>query len=354
VSNRAALVFALVLSASRTAGAEPCAVRAEVTGDPVAVASVVLELARLGVEQGAPAPGCRGVVAQVELAVEGGLAVAVRDGSRRSEGRVVSDATVAATWIDSWLRDELDGTSWLVATPAVQTKVEPVAIAKPAVASPTRPLVERFSVMAGYEWSYSGQAANGLTIASCVRFGGLCLGGRARYSREDDRPVNLTAMSRSDAAVLATASYALAAGRMQVVPELGLGLGRRATSRVESCTCAPGDPTDPMTGTCPPAPNMPPAPCTDPAGKTFVGDNFATATWTPRLAGTLRIAIPIFDHVWLDGLASLSLAPFGHADPFVRPADVMSADGTAPEQSAIPGEPLTGLHLGVGIRIGAP
>ena len=350
---RAALGFVLVLSAQRTAGAEPCAVRAEVGGDPTAVASVVLELARLGVEQGAPAPGCRGVVAQVELSPEG-LAVAVRDGSRRSEGRVVSDAAVAAIWIDSWLRDELDGTSWLVATPA-PVRVEPVAIVKPAPVSATTTIAERFSVMAGYEWTYSGESANGLTVASCARVGGFCLGGRARYSREADRPVNLTAMSRSDASLLATASYAVAAGRMQIVPELGVGLGRRTTSRVESCTCNPGDPMDPTTGNCPPIdPNVPPVPCSDPAGKTFVGDNFETATFTPRLAGTLRIAIPIFDHVWLDGLASISLAPFGHADPFMRPSGYMNPDGTTAEEVAIPGEPLTGLHLGVGLRIGAP
>ncbi|HEY5932995.1 MAG TPA: hypothetical protein VIU61_00075 [Kofleriaceae bacterium] len=330
--------------------------RAEVSGDPAAVASVVLELARLGVEQGAPAPGCRGVVAQVELSPEG-LAVAIRDGSRRTEGRVVSDAAVAAIWIDSWLRDELDGTSWLVATPA-PVKLEPIAITKPAQVSATptttTPIAERFSVMAGYEWTYSGESANGLTVASCARVGGFCLGGRARYSREADRPVNLTAMARSDASLLATASYALAAGRMQVVPELGFGLGRRVTSRVESCSCNPGDPMDPTTGNCPIDPNVPPVPCSDPAGKTFVGDNFATATFTPRLATALRIAIPIFDHVWLDGLASISFAPFGHADPFVRPSGLMNPDGTTSEQVAIPGEPLTGLHLGVGLRIGAP
>jgi hypothetical protein len=56
------------------------------------------------------------VVAQVELGTDGGIAVAIRDGGRRSEGRVVSDAAMAASWIDSWLRDDLDGTSWLLAT----------------------------------------------------------------------------------------------------------------------------------------------------------------------------------------------------------------------------------------------
>ena len=37
---------------------------------------------------------------------DGGIAAATRDRTRRSGGRVVSDATLAAAWIDSWPHDD--------------------------------------------------------------------------------------------------------------------------------------------------------------------------------------------------------------------------------------------------------
>src|SRR4051812_24691767 len=117
-----ALVLVLALSAPRTVAAEPCAPRAALDGDRDAVERVGAELVKLGVivaPAAAPASArCPAVRATVELAREGGIAVAVRGSAQRSEGRVVSDAGVAAMWIDAWLRDDLDVATWAPESPA--------------------------------------------------------------------------------------------------------------------------------------------------------------------------------------------------------------------------------------------
>jgi len=362
--RRAVVALWLVLSGSRTGSAEPCAARAEVSGDAAAVARVSAELAHLGVVTGRASPGCRGVVAQVELDVEGGLAVAVRDGSRRSEGRVVGDAAIAAAWIDSWLHDDLDGTAWLVASVPASVVVHegpprPSAPPPPVVAE--RALLDRFAVMVAYEqsWSDDGVAATGASGAICLRVGRACLGGRARYAQEADRAVNLTAMARSDASVFAIATLPFVAGRMTLAPELGLGVGRRSTRRLDGCPpepppiCPPNDPT---------CGGAPPSSCIDSSGTGgtgYVGDAFSRTTLTPRIAAAVRLAVPLFDHVWLDGLASVTFAPFGHtgsfaASPVVDPTNPGDVPVTELSLLALPGESSGGLLLGVGLRIGAP
>ena len=343
--------------------AGPCVPRAELDGDAAAVGRVAGELRKLGVGVGPGARGCRTVRAQVELDREGGIAVAIVDGSRRSEGRVVGDAGVAAAWIDSWLRDDVDGigAASAVGTAGAAPGLAPAPVAERAPApvhaghpAPT-PVLGRFALAAAYEqtWSEDGASASGLDAGACLRIGRACIGARVQYAREPDRTVNLTAMSRTDASVLATAGASFSLGRMSVAPELGLGVGRRRTRRLE-CTppaMQPGpncDPADPMcggTGTVPP-------PCADAAGKIYIGDGLDAVTVTPRVAAALRLAVPLFEHVWLEGIASMTVAPFGHAAPFgSNTADPATMPGTA--DLALPGEPWTALQLGIGLRVGA-
>ena len=107
--------------------------------------------------------------------------------------------------------------------------------------------------------------------------------------------------------------------------------------------------------------NQPPVvqQCTNAAGALGVtfGDDFARTTVAPRLSAALRVSVPLFDRVWLDGIAAATFAPLGHTDPFTASAN---ADGTAPgggvpvEQLAIPGESIGALTLGIGLRIGVP
>ena len=84
----------------------------------------------------------------------------------------------------------------------------------------------------------------------------------------------------------------------------------------------------------------------------YVGDGFATATITPRISAALRVAIPLFDHVWLDGLAAATFAPLGHASDYAA-----KEDGTAGNLPGagypLPGDPMLGIQLGIGLRLGA-
>ena len=358
---RTALALVVMLSAPRTLPAEPCAPRAELAGDAVAVAHVTAELHRLGVKAGTGSPGCRTVRAQVELDREGGIAVAIVDGSRRSEGRVVSDAGVAAAWIDSWLREDVDGVGWNEGTVVRHADSRsPTAGPPGTVPRDTAPRVsrlERFAVTAAYEqtWTDDGAGASGLDLGACRRIGGTCLGARVRYGREPDRVVDITAMRRADVSILATGSVSIALGRLSLNPELGVGVGRRSTQRLD---CTPQDvmpdngncdPTDPNCMPGPP-PDAPPA-CIDPMiNKVYVGDKLDVATWTPRAAASVRLAVPLFEHVWLEGIAGVTFAPFGHTEQFAA-----MTGGTAMQpgtDASLPGEPRSAVHLGVGLRVG--
>jgi hypothetical protein len=350
---RVALAFAVVASAVQTGGAEPCAPRAQLAGDAEAVARGAVELKRLGVESIVDAaastaqPGCPVIVAAVELDRGGGIAVAVRDRAQRSEGRVVSDAALAAAWIDSWLRDDF-------AVPIVE--LSPPAAARPLqieAAAPPVPVLERFSLAASFlqAWSEDSTRWSGVAASLCVRAGELCIGGRVGYLTQQVA-ADLSAATKRDLSLLATASYSHDVGRMSVAPELGLGVGRLTTARVDGCKTEPVM-CDPMTDPgCDP---LSPPKCTeDPTtAPVYVGDGFTATTYTPRISAALRVAIPLFEHVWLDGLAAATLAPFGHSSDYAASSD----DGnTMPNGTAafpLPGDPLLGVQLGIGLRVGA-
>ena len=361
---RVPLALFLVASVAQTGMAEPCAPRAELGGDAEAVAKVAIELQRLGVDASTDplersATTCPVIVAAVELDQSGGIAVAVRDASHRSEGRVVSDAALAAAWIDSWLRDDFVG-------PAV----EPVPVSAPANIEPAVPIAEtpvfeRFMLTASYLqiWSDDGTWWSGFAASGCVRTNGFCVGGRFGYAQKDVT-ADLTAASKTDLSLLATISYSQHLGRMSIGPELGVGVGRLTTSRIDGCkplmTPTNCDPmTDPM---CPPA-EPDPTTCSDPGGtmngQVYVGDNFTQSTYTPRVSAALRVAIPLFEHVWLDGLAAATIAPFGHTDAYAAKApdgttmtdpNTMNTAGLYP----LPGDATFGIQLGIGLRVGAP
>lgn len=348
--------LALLLLASvqtRRGEAEPCAPRAELGGDAEAVAKVAAELQRLGVEASTdptkrPArTSCPVIVAAVELDRGGGIAVAVRDSSQRSEGRVVTDAALAAAWIDSWLRDDFSAPATEVAPLAPPSTVD--ATPAPSEAA-TTPLLDRFSLAASYllAWSDDSTSWSGVAASVCVRAGEWCIGGRIGYATQTVT-ADLTAANKSDLSLLATASYPYALGRMSIAPEFGAGVGRIATSRLEGCKMTMTDPNcDPMDPTCM---AQPPEPCTSDPGTVYVGDQFATATYTPRLTAALRIAVPLFDHVWLDGIAAATAAPFGHSDEYA----MTNPDGTTANGALypLPGDPMLGLQVGVGLRVGA-
>jgi hypothetical protein len=190
-----------------------------------------------------------------------------------------------------------------------------------------------------------------------MRIGQVCVGGRVRVGFDPERIHEQTAVARNDVAVLATASRSIAVGRMTIAPELGLGVGRLATRRVEDTCNAMPPPncnimTDPM---CMPVPEVDNT-CEpgDPAGTTpklYVGDNFKASTIAPRVAVALRVAVPLFEHVWLDGLAGWTYTPFAHTESFGT-TGMIDPNTTPGVLVALPGEPSSGYVLGIGLRVG--
>lgn len=339
--TRGALLVTLV-AAMQTASAEPCAPRAHLDGDAEAVARVSAALTALGIAVSPKADAgdarCPVLVAAVELDRGGGIAVAVRDATNRSEGRVVSDAALAAAWIDSWIHDDF-APEELAAPPSSPSSAPgtiaatpPHDAAAPHDAAPaTGPtLLDRLAIDAGYvrTFSFDGSGGSGFAGGACVAAGGMCIGARVAYSQLDVPD----GVSRADLMVTATASWSRTLGAMRISPELGAGIGRMTT---DACPAPP--PCDPTTMMCPAAP-----PC-DQVG-------LHQTSYTPRLTGALRIAVPLADHVWLDGTASVALAPFGHADPF--PGMMPDPSGTSP--GMIAGEPDAAAQLSVGVRVGLP
>jgi hypothetical protein len=358
VSARVALVLAFV-AASQSADAEPCVPRADLAGDADAVARVAVELTRLGVDvhtsnvPSRPRPAsCPAIVAAVELERNGGIAVAVRDASQRSEGRVVSDAALAAAWIDSWLRDDFSVPAVEPAlSPPMATPSTPVAEPVVEIVQTTVSTLDTFAITATLLQAWSGGTWNGFAGSACVRTGDACIGGRFAYAQQTVTTAQLTGAAKHDVSLVATLSYPQQIGAMSVAPELGLGVGRRTTTRVEGCKSVEMPMCDPMTDpTCGQMPGN--ENCSADTGVIYVGDNFAATHYTPRVAAALRVAIPLFDHVWLDGLAAATLAPLSHTGDYAG----KSPDGnTGPNAGAypLPGDAMLGLSLGIGVRVGA-
>lgn len=333
--RRAAAVAVLVLSAPRTGTAGVCAARAEVTGDHELATRVSAHLSQLGAG-GVEAPGCPPLRAAVARDPSGAVAVTIRDRDDRIEGRIVDDDVVAAVWIDSWLHDDLDAPLW--AAPAAG------AAARPKFA---RSRLARLALTAGYESTFSddGTRWSGIGGGASVALGPIWLGLRGRISSQGAIAASgaLTAAERGDLVVLATAATTVRLGSMAIAPELGLGVGAMSTRRIEGCKpiIAPVcDPTNPNTPGCTPM-----CAAGDP-GYAYVGDNFATTRFTPRVAAAVAVSLPLIAHVWLDGRAALEAAPGRHGDAY---AATPAADGSV---APLPGEPLASIGLTIGLRVG--
>jgi hypothetical protein len=351
--------FALLLLAAAPAAAEPCKPHAQLEGDAAAVATVTAELVKLGVvvgqsgADGAPT-GCKTVFAAVELGRDGGLAIAVKTGTQ-SEGRTVSDAVVAASWIDSWVADDFapphpapNGFFDLRPAPAYREAETEAAMWRDARIYPSLGL----SVSAAFDqaWSFDRTRWTGFSGGACVQVNALCFGARGRYATQDIL-VGQTAATRSDFALLATASYTKQLGRTQLVPELGLGVGRMTTDRVNGCRHLACDPHD--QGCMEPPPDME---CVehDPehAYTLALDDHMHITSVTPRVAASVRLAVALADHLYLDGVAGFTLAPFGHDDPYGLPLGETPPPGVAPQQVALPGQSIGTFELGLGLRWG--
>ncbi|HEV7557159.1 MAG TPA: hypothetical protein VGO00_16945 [Kofleriaceae bacterium] len=334
----------MVAIVARDVSAEPCVAHVHLAGAATAIDKVTGALRQLGVPVGPAQAGCRTVEADVEIdPTDDRISVAVQMAGR-TEGRVLSDPAMAAAWLDSWVRDD-DAISASDAAPPPAPPSIHVAVSPPAASR----FLDRTSLSVDYEQGFTddGSSWTGGSVSACVRIGEFCVGARARARFESSLTVNLATASRNDLSAMATASRAFAIGRIVASPELGVGVGRMSTSRVD---CVPamnpnGTCTDPNDPTCQQMPQL----CIDAAGnKIYVGDNLHGITYTPRFAAAMRLALPLFDRVWLDALAEITFAPFGHSDVFAA-----HGTGDDPELS-LPGEPTRAVQLGIGLRVGAP
>lgn len=380
---------AACLLASNLAVAEPCRPHARLGGDEAVVARVAAELEQLGIsverialqgtETVAPA-ACPTVIAMVQAdAAPDSILVAVRGSAQASEGRVVSDATVAAAWIDSWLADDAAAAAWIPEPPPTTVDLappSPPAFGETPPGTPRRGALERFGVSVNYALGNGDDESDwsGFSLAACGALGKACLGGRIDATFESERDLSLTSMKRRDIALLATASRTVPLGRARVAVEAAAGVGIVTTTRVEACKETidngmmpmpdPNDPMDPEPDPTNPngAPGVssPPVPgqmCVvaddDPDGSIYVGDNFSNTTISPRAGLAMRLDIPLSDWVWLEGRAGLTISPLAHTEAFT--GGPKTPDGSMwGGLTDLPGEPMVRAELGVGIRVGLP
>jgi hypothetical protein len=346
---------ALLLALCAPAAAEPCPPHARLSGDPAAVASVGVELTKLGVVVSDAPSTCRTIDATVELGPSGGYAIAVQHGGQ-SEGRTVGDAAVAATWLDSWLVDDFGGPTFsakLASAPIVM-RPQPVTEAEAYADTKIAPRLG-VAVFAALDqaWTFDRARWTGISAGACAQVGRLCFGATGRYATQS-MLVGQTAAARSDLSVLATASVTSQVGRFQVVPELGLGVGRMTTKRVDGCRVVPAcDPADPHCSLPPVDPE-----CAERdqehAYALRLDDDYHVSSVTPRARASVKLAVALADHLWLDGVAAVMVSPFDHDDPYGLPNATPAPFGVPMDQLALPGEPLGTFELGIGLRWGTP
>jgi hypothetical protein len=367
-----AVVCALALASSRPAVAEelPCDEIAALDGDAALVGRVGEILGELGVIVRAPDEGCAAVRATVQPDPDG-VAVMVRSGGGRLEGRVVTDARVAATWIESWLRAGAIDAPLMAARPLpsmVAAASKPaISMSRPALeppgevaarpslglgtdtsgeATPTgwRGWLGRIAVGAGIESTSADDDSSwrGFQVAVCTIYRGACLGARVRYLGQDawTVPALYGSADRRSTEITATAALPWQVGRMTVAPSVGLGVGwMRSARHGPLCANALGELLE--------------SPDCDPNVDWYVSDGFGVTTLAPRLDTALAVSVELIAHVWLEGQLSVGVALGAHRDPHVDDGDGMMDPGNVfPELTSLPGEPASFLRAGVGLRIG--
>jgi hypothetical protein len=324
------------VGASRVDGREDswprCARAARLTGDPALAAAVEAELARLGVEAGS---GCAAVRVRISRAAHA-LAVDLRDDLGGRARRIVSNAEVAASWIQSWLYPE-------IAAPllAVRAGPSPAVRAGPSLApADLRRAKARSSpslsatVAADRVQANDGSLWRGLTAVSCARFRWACLGvsGHLADNRDFWPSTSRSKVDRWSAEVLSTVSVPVVLGRLVLEPRVGAGIGYLQTVRSGACACG-----------------------------VAVDDDFAPARFGPRFATGFHALFAVAGPVSITATASLSFAPFAH-DHSMMPeyASNFFQRGVVPpsgplvnnaEYYSLPGEPYRALRLGIGLGL---
>jgi len=300
----AVVVLSTVL-AVRAATADPsCPPAAHVAGDAELGHAVVLELSILGVASAEVPAGCPVAEVLVEQSGEG-VAVTLRDGAGRQAVQVVTDAQVAASWIESWVHPEI-GAPLLAArgAPAAATtpEVDVTAASAPA-ARPGRFAYRGLTLGAAAEMVSASDDSDwrGLSASVCARFGVLCAGltGRGADNRGISMDGGQTEVNRYQLELLASVSASLAIGRMTLVPSVGLGLAYEETGRAGGASCV--DMIDPSGLVCEPP--------------YAIDDGFTAYSVGPRAELGLGGSFPIAGPLSLTLGVAMSFAPMARSEP---------------------------------------
>lgn len=306
------LFGAALVVAQGAASADPapsCPPAARVAGDAELGHAVALELSILGVASSEIPPSCPAV--DVVVARSGdAVAVSLRDGAGRLAAEVVTDASVAASWIESWVHPEIRDpllaarsapglSAAAAAAPTAEVNVSSIAPASRPGRFAYRGLVlgaagEMTSANDDTDW-------RSLSASLCARLGALCAGLTARGA--DDRGTSMdggtTRVNRWELSLAATLSASLALGRMSLVPSAGIGLAYSETGRGGGSSCF--DRVDPSGEVCEPP--------------YAIDDGFSAYSLGPRAELGLAGSFPIAGPLSLTLGVAVSFAPMARGEP---------------------------------------
>lgn len=316
-----------------------CVPTAVLTGAPELVSPLANELRMLGVASEAT-PDCPAVTADVERG-RSGFTISLREPNGRHVTRNLSDLRISATWIDSWLHQDL-GASLLAArlppTPAASVSSEQTAATAPALSS------RRYQATMGYESitrdrSVPWQGARG---GLCTNLGPSCVGMQvalARRASEYSLENELFEFSERSVDLLAAIQWPIELGRTTLSPHLAIGAGWFETKRA-------GIPTCPVDGAnCPPEPEA--------------MDAARRGTWSPRADAGLALSLPIASalHLRLGGgvgyrpLAAPAQRTEDNSEECLDPADPACTQPEIPGLLSFAKEPSTSWRLFIGLQV---
>lgn len=341
---------ALCAGQSRSAAEPACPPAAIVSGEDGAAIAVRMELHNRGVRT-QPAPACPAVHAWVTRQSER-LSVQLRDAAGRNEQRVLSNPEIAAMWIESWTRNDLEAPLLPVAIPARARPAPALYVrssapgARPVVSTRAPTSSPALYLGASAETATASDDSSWTTfgVSGCVLVGGVCVGVLARYGRNlgfSDTEAMVVA-DRTATELALSAGVPVALGRGTLMPELSIG-GRWSTSRGELANlgipvpCEPNDPTNPDPS------------CTDPATTTAL----TKSTTNVRLGARLIYALPVAASMALTLELGAGWIPGAHTDDFTGDP-IVGPDGTIVEPDPLqrmPGEPSWMWTAGIGLRV---
>jgi hypothetical protein len=300
----AVVCLGAAIAAHGPAAADPgCPPAARVAGDEELGHAVTVELSILGVASRDIPASCPAVEVVVRPSGDG-VAVSVRDTAGREASEVVTDASVAASWIESWVHPEigaplLAARTGLSAAPAVEVE----AVASAPAARPGRFAYRGLWLGAAGEMVSASDDSDwrSLSAGVCARFGFFCGGLTARAG--DNRGISMdggaTQVNRYELELAATLNATVELGRMTLVPSAGIGLAYTETSRAQGASCA--EEIDPSGMVCEPP--------------YAIDDAFTAYSVGPRIELGLGGAFPIAGPLSLTLGVGMAFAPMARTEP---------------------------------------